>query len=87
LPHASRAERAATRAESPAKPPDAAAQARRAAQREARVADGVEELRRWLGDLVRRGLAGGGTDINQALAYCEQLITGLATQSSCSSAT
>jgi hypothetical protein len=52
-----RAERAAARAERPAKPPDPAAQAKRAAQREARVADGVEELRRWLADLVRRGLA------------------------------
>lgn len=52
-----RAERSAARAERPAKPPDPEAQAKRAARREERVADGVEELRRWLADLVRRGLA------------------------------
>ena len=52
-----RAERTAARADQPAKPPDLEAQAKRAAQREDRVADGVEELRRWLADLVRRGLA------------------------------
>ena len=52
-----RAERAATRSERSQAPPDPEAQARRAARREARVAAGVEELRRWLADLVRRGLA------------------------------
>ncbi|HYZ30082.1 MAG TPA: SWIM zinc finger family protein [Thermoleophilaceae bacterium] len=52
-----RAERAAERAERAAKPPDPQAQARRAARREERVARGAEELRRWLTDLVRRGLA------------------------------
>jgi SWIM zinc finger len=52
-----RAGRAAARAERPAKPPDPEAQARRTARREERVARGVEELRRWLADLVRRGLA------------------------------
>ena len=52
-----RAERAAVRAEQPVKPPDPAAQAKRAAQREERVAAGVGELRQWLSDLVRRGLA------------------------------
>jgi hypothetical protein len=52
-----RAERAATRAERAEQPPDPEAQAKRAAQREDRVARGVEELQRWLSDLVRRGLA------------------------------
>jgi hypothetical protein len=52
-----RAERAAVRVERAAKPPDPQAQAKRAAQREARVAGGVDELRRWLADLVRRGFA------------------------------
>lgn len=37
--------------------PDMAAQARRAAARDARVAAGVDELRRWLRDLLRHGLA------------------------------
>ena len=36
---------------------DAAAQARRTADREAKVAAGLEELKRWLLDLVRQGLA------------------------------
>jgi hypothetical protein len=52
-----RAERAAARAERAAKPPDPEAQAKRAARREERVEGGAEELRRWLADLVRRGLA------------------------------
>jgi len=51
------AERAAARAERAERPPDPEAQAKRAAQREERVARGVEELRRWLADLVRRGFA------------------------------
>src|SRR5829696_3644535 len=55
---AERAERAAVRTERPAQAPDPAAQAKRAAQREERVAAGVVELRQWLSDLVRRGLAG-----------------------------
>ncbi len=37
--------------------PDAAAQARRLAQREAKIAAGLAELDLWLSDLVRRGLA------------------------------
>src|SRR5271157_2988284 len=36
---------------------DSAAQAKRAAGREARVAAGLDELKRWLLDLVRQGLA------------------------------
>ena len=52
-----RAGRAAARKERAATPPDPAAQAKRAAQRDERVARGAEELRRWLADLVRRGLA------------------------------
>jgi SWIM zinc finger len=39
-------------------PADAEAARRRAAQREARVADGLAELDRWLCDQVRQGLAG-----------------------------
>jgi hypothetical protein len=47
----------------PASPPDArkkraASQAKTAAAREAKVAAGVEELGRWLCDIVRQGLAG-----------------------------
>ena len=41
----------------PARDPEAAA--RRAAEREARVAGGVEDLRRWLRDAVRGGLGAG----------------------------
>ena len=37
---------------------DPDAQARRAADREARIAAGLDELERWLGDLTRHGLAG-----------------------------
>src|SRR5215470_17577820 len=37
---------------------DPEAQARRVAEREARIAAGLDELERWLGDLVRNGLAG-----------------------------
>jgi hypothetical protein len=43
--------------EEPASPVDSAAQAKRLAQREAKVAAGLEELKRWLLDLVRQGLA------------------------------
>ena len=51
-----RAERAAARP-APGEPPrDPEAAARRAAEREARVAGGVEDLRRWLRDAVRGGL-------------------------------
>jgi hypothetical protein len=39
------------------KPVDAEAQAKRAAQRDARVRDGVAACRLWLEDLIRRGLA------------------------------
>jgi hypothetical protein len=58
---ASRAQRAQQREqrqeERAAQPVDPSAQARRAAQRETRVAAGLQELERWLRDLVRRGLA------------------------------
>lgn len=37
---------------------DPAAQAKRVTDREARIAAGLDELERWLGDLVRSGLAG-----------------------------
>ncbi|MGY1802497.1 SWIM zinc finger family protein [Blastococcus sp. SYSU D00922] len=51
------AERSAARADAAA-PPDPEAAARRAEQRAARVAAGVEELDTWLADQVRGGLAG-----------------------------
>ena len=55
---AGRAQRAQRRASSSeTKAPDAKAQARRKADRESKVAAGVEELELWLRDLVRRGLA------------------------------
>jgi len=38
-------------------PPDPAAQAKRAAERAKKVAGGMQELERWLQDLVRHGLA------------------------------
>jgi hypothetical protein len=44
-------------AEPEARPADPAAKARRAAGREARVAAGLDELSRWLMDLIRQGLA------------------------------
>ncbi len=47
-----RAEKAAAEA---AVAPDAEAQAKRVAQREARIADGLAQLAVWLGDLVRLG--------------------------------
>lgn len=53
----SRAEKKAARP-AEAAPVDAAAQAKRAAQREARVQVGLDELAQWLHDLVRQGLAG-----------------------------
>ena len=54
---ASRAAAASSRAERPAEI-DPAARARRIESRERKVAAGIEELDRWLGDLVRRGLDG-----------------------------
>lgn len=58
---AARAERAEAReareARADAAPADPAAQARRAAAREGKVAAGLDELRAWLEDLVRQGLA------------------------------
>ncbi|WP_116453627.1 SWIM zinc finger family protein [Blastococcus litoris] len=55
---AERAERAAGRTADAAATPDPEAAARRAEQRTARVAAGVEELGTWLADQVRGGLAG-----------------------------
>ncbi|MDP9256432.1 MAG: SWIM zinc finger family protein [Actinomycetota bacterium] len=52
-----RVERAQARAEGTQAPPDPEAQARRQARREERVLAGLEELERWLHDLVRQGLA------------------------------
>lgn len=57
---ASRAEKAEKKAAAPPaaeKAPDPQAQAKRAARREERVAAGLDELARWLEDLVRQGLA------------------------------
>jgi len=53
---ADRADRQAGKAAQPT-PADPQAQQRRAASREKKVDAGVEELRRWLGDLARGGLA------------------------------
>jgi hypothetical protein len=53
-----RAEKAEQRAARADKPVDAEAQAARAAARDRKVDAGLVELDRWLGDLVRRGLAG-----------------------------
>lgn len=55
---ADRAEKKVEKAKAAAeKPIDTEAQAKRTAQREARVADGIAGCRVWLDDLVRRGLA------------------------------
>lgn len=58
---ASRAERAEKRVEkaktAAEKPVDVEAQAKRAAERDARVEEGIAGCRMWLEDLVRRGLA------------------------------
>jgi len=55
-----RSQRAARPARAPGEPPrDPEAAAKRAAEREARVAAGVEDLRTWLRDAVRGGLAAG----------------------------
>ena len=63
---AGRVERTTRKAEqggsSGEKPVDLEAQAKRAAQREARVRDGVAACRVWLDDLVRRGLAAAQSD-------------------------
>jgi hypothetical protein len=53
-----RTERAARRAVAAATPADPEAQARRRAEREATMTAGLDELDRWLADLVRQGLAG-----------------------------
>ena len=60
-----RVDRAAKKTEQAAsveKPVDLESQAKRAAQREARVRDGVAGCRVWLEDLVRRGLAAAQSD-------------------------
>ena len=54
-----KAEQAKTAVE---KPVDLEAQAKRAAQRDARVRDGIASCRVWLEDLVRRGLAAAQSD-------------------------
>ena len=57
-----RGQRAPTRAGRAARDPaeiaDPGAQAKRRAEREATMTAGLDELERWLGDLVRQGLAG-----------------------------
>ncbi len=55
---AAAAEKKESRAAEPAKPVDEAAQAKRAAKREERVAAGLDALDVWMEDLVRNGLAG-----------------------------
>jgi hypothetical protein len=59
---AERAQRARRRAERPEAPRDPEAAARRAEQRAERVAAGAAELREWLVDRVRGGLAGTGAE-------------------------
>jgi len=54
---AGRDQRAVKKQEKNDSPPDPEAQARRAAQRQARVDEGVAYLTHWLNDLVRQGLA------------------------------
>lgn len=54
-----RAQRAAARKDRGDRgPADPEAQAKRAAERHARISGGLADLDRWLGDLVRQGLAG-----------------------------
>lgn len=55
---ATRAKQRETKKANADQPVDAAAQAKRAAQRQKRVADGLERLDLWMNDLVRGGLAG-----------------------------
>ncbi|WP_250033376.1 SWIM zinc finger family protein [Paractinoplanes maris] len=55
---AARAARAAAKPRSAASAPDPAAAAKRVEQRAERVAGGMAELRRWLDDQIRQGLAG-----------------------------
>src|SRR5262245_54390532 len=57
LQRVARQERAAAEADAETSPKGAAASSRAASAREAKVAAGLEELRRWLRDLVRQGLA------------------------------
>ena len=52
-----RVEKKVAKSEAEPKPVDAEAQAKRAAQRDARVQDGIATCRIWLDDLARRGLA------------------------------
>lgn len=54
---AGRDQRAVKKQEKVEKAPDPEAQAKRAAQRQARVGEGVAFLKNWLQDLVRQGLA------------------------------
>lgn len=51
------AERKSKAAEKPEKSPDPAAQAKRAENREAKIAVGMDELHQWLCDVVRAGIA------------------------------
>ncbi|MCO8273163.1 SWIM zinc finger family protein [Actinoplanes sp. TRM 88003] len=68
---AARAARAAAKPKSAATAPDPAAAAKRVEQRAERVAGGLAELRRWLDDQIRQGLAGaqrGGHQPFEAMA-------------------
>jgi hypothetical protein len=56
-----RAEQREKKAAEPPKPVDAAAQAKRVEKREANISAGVEELARFLGDVLRQGLAAAQT--------------------------
>ena len=61
-------ERADESGEDKAGPKDEAGATRRAAERARRVTDGLADLREWLRDQVRAGLAGGGTSQVELMA-------------------
>ena len=60
----------AARAATPARPPDARAQAQRIEQREARIDSGLSQLETWLCDLIAQGLAAARA---QPAAFWEQM--------------
>lgn len=55
--HLKRAGKKAQREDEPAKPPDPVAQAKRLSERTTKVKAGIEDLERWMQDLIRRGTA------------------------------
>ena len=67
---AKRAESRAAKAAAPEQPVDAEQQARRVEKRESRIDAGLDQLERWLGDLVAQGLAAARS---QPVAYWSQM--------------